>query len=111
VVECPVCQMENPEDAPLCNGCGAYLLGGRGKETELRPVGGVTGMNGEETTGSPSEPSWSGVSNKIFGRMSTRMNREEMTESPSEPSWSGVADNIFGRMSPRLNRGKKDRDS
>jgi hypothetical protein len=111
VVKCPVCQRERPENTPFCNECGAYLLGGNGKETELRPVGGVTGMNREERTGSPSEPSWSGVTDNIFGRMSTRMNREETTESPSEPSWSGVADNIFGRMSTRMNRGKNDRDS
>ena len=111
MVKCRVCQRENPEDTPFCNECGAYLLGGSGKETELRPVGGVTGMNGEETTGAPSELSWSGVTDNIFGRMTTRMNREETTESPSESSWSGVADNIFGRMSTRMNREKKDRDS
>jgi len=111
VVECPVCQRENPEDTPFCNECGAYLLGGSGKETELRSVGGVTGMNGEEPTGSPGEPSWSGVTDNIFGRMSTWMNREETTGSPSESSWSGVAYNIFGRMSTRMNREKDDPDS
>jgi hypothetical protein len=111
VVKCPVCQGENPENTHFCNECGAYLLGGSGKETELRPVGGVTGMNGEETTGSPGEPSWGGVADSIFGRMSTRMKREETTESPGEPSWGGVADSIFGRMSTRMKRGKNDRDS
>ena len=111
MVECPVCQRENPENTPFCNECGAYLIVGSGKETELRPVDGVTGMNREETTGSPSELSWSGVTDSIFGRMSTGMNGEETTESPGEPSWSGVADNIFGRMSSRMKRGKNDRDS
>jgi hypothetical protein len=77
VVKCPVCQRENPENTPFCNECGTYLLGGSGRETELRSVGGVTRMNGEETTESPSEPSWSGVTDNIFGRMSTRMNREK----------------------------------
>jgi hypothetical protein len=111
VVECPVCQRENPENTPFCKECGAYLLGGNEEETELRPVGGVTGMNGEETTGAPSELSWSGVTDNIFGRMSTRMNREETTDAPGESSWSGVADSIFGRMSTRMKRGKNDRDS
>jgi hypothetical protein len=111
VVKCPVCQRENPENTPFCNECGAYLLGGSGKEAKLRPVGGITGMNGEETTEAPGELSWSGVTDKIFGRMSTRMKREETTDAPGESSWSGVADNIFGRMSTRMNREKKGRDS
>ena len=53
MVKCPVCQREHPENTPFCNECGAYLLGGSGKETELLPVNRVTWVNGEETTGAP----------------------------------------------------------
>jgi len=53
VVKCPVCQREHPENTLFCNECGAYLLGGSGKETELLPVNGVTWVNREETTGAP----------------------------------------------------------
>jgi hypothetical protein len=51
VVKCPVCRREHPENTLFCNGCGAYLPGGDGSETALLPVGGVTWMNREETTG------------------------------------------------------------
>ena len=53
MVKCPVCQGEHPENTPFCNGCGAYLLGGNGNETELLPVNGVEWVNREETTESP----------------------------------------------------------
>ena len=53
MVKCPVCQREHPENTLFCNECGAYLLGGSGKETELLPVNGVTWVNREETTGAP----------------------------------------------------------
>ena len=53
MVKCPVCQMEHPENTPFCNGCGAYLLGGNGNETELLPVSRVTWMNREEMGGAP----------------------------------------------------------
>jgi hypothetical protein len=53
MVKCPVCQKEHPEDTPFCNGCGSYLLGGNGNETELLPVNGVNWVNKEETTGAP----------------------------------------------------------
>jgi hypothetical protein len=69
--------MERPENTPFCNECGASLLERNVKETELRPVGGVTWMNREETTGAPDELSWSGVADNIFGRISTWMNREK----------------------------------
>jgi hypothetical protein len=53
VVKCLVCQREHPENTPFCNECGAYLLGGSGKETELLPVNGVTWVNREEMGGAP----------------------------------------------------------
>ncbi len=53
MVKCPVCQREHPENTPFCNGCGAYLLGGNGKETEVLPIGGVTRMNREEMDRAP----------------------------------------------------------
>ena len=53
MVTCPVCQREHPENTPFCNGCGAYLPGGNGNETELLPVNGVTWVDREETTGAP----------------------------------------------------------
>ena len=53
MVKCPVCQAEHPENTPFCDECGSYLLGGNGKETDLLPVGGVTWMNREETSGAP----------------------------------------------------------
>ena len=53
MVKCPVCQAEHPENAPFCDECGSYLLGGNGKETDLLPVSRVTWMNREETTGTP----------------------------------------------------------
>jgi hypothetical protein len=51
VVKCPVCQGEHPENPLFCNGCGAYLLGGNGNETDLLPASGVTWMNREEKAG------------------------------------------------------------
>ena len=53
MVKCPVCQAEHPENTPFCDECGSYLLGDNGNETDLLPVGGVTWMNREETSGAP----------------------------------------------------------
>jgi hypothetical protein len=53
VVKCPVCQREHPENTPFCNECGAYLLVGNGKETEVLSIGGVARMNREEMGGAP----------------------------------------------------------
>jgi hypothetical protein len=53
VVKCLVCQREHPENTPFCDECGAYLLGGNGKETEVLSIGGVARMNREEMGGAP----------------------------------------------------------
>ena len=53
MVKCPVCQREHPENTPFYKGCGAYVLGGNGKETELLPASRVTWMNREEMGGAP----------------------------------------------------------
>jgi len=53
VVECPVCQMEHPENTLFCNGCGTYLLGGDQKETDPLAVGEVTWMEGAEMGEAP----------------------------------------------------------
>ena len=53
MAKCPVCQREYPENTPFCKGCGAYLLGGNGKETDLLPVSRVAWMNREEMGGAP----------------------------------------------------------
>ena len=51
MVKCPVCQEEHPENTLFCNGCGAYLLGGNGNQTNHLPVRGITWVNSEETIG------------------------------------------------------------
>ena len=53
MVKCLICEAEHPENTIFCDECGAYLLGGNGKETELLPVSGVTWMNREEMGGAP----------------------------------------------------------
>jgi pSer/pThr/pTyr-binding forkhead associated (FHA) protein len=55
MIECPICQVEHPENTLFCNVCGSYLLEDNRKETGLMSAAEVPRMEIEETSEAPGE--------------------------------------------------------